>query len=62
MKAAKKTKAFDAVKSSRRWRIQSSRELAGLTYEQLHVRLTKFASAEVLLKPAPRSGSAPPPI
>lgn len=54
MKPPKKTKAFDAVKSSRRWRLRSSRELAGLTYEQLHARLSKYATADVLLKPASR--------
>jgi hypothetical protein len=32
MKTARKTKAFDAVAASRRWRARSSRELAGLTY------------------------------
>jgi hypothetical protein len=58
MKIAKKTKAFDAVASSRRWRARSSRELAGLTYEQLHARLSKFASADTLLKPASRRGSS----
>jgi hypothetical protein len=47
-------KKFDAVAASRRWRARSSRELAGLTYEQLHARLSKFATAEVLVKPADR--------
>jgi hypothetical protein len=40
------------VAASRRWRARSSRELAGLTYEQLQTRLSKFATAETLL-PAP---------
>jgi hypothetical protein len=54
MKTSKKTKAFDALVASRRWRARSSRELAGLPYERLHARLSKYASADVLLKPAPR--------
>lgn len=54
MKTSKKTKTFDAVVSSRRWRARSSRELAGLNYEQLHARLSRFASAEALVKPALR--------
>ncbi|MEO7415164.1 MAG: hypothetical protein ABIZ81_17615 [Opitutaceae bacterium] len=58
MKTSKKTKAFDAVAASRRWRARSSRELAGLSYEQLHVRLSRFASAEALVKPAPRRNAA----
>jgi hypothetical protein len=58
MKTAKKTQAFDAVAASRRWRARSSRELAGLTYEQLHARLRKFGSADALLKPAARRGRA----
>jgi hypothetical protein len=49
-----KAKTFDAVKESRRWRASSSRELAGLTYEQLQARLSHFASADVLLKPTRR--------
>jgi hypothetical protein len=57
MKTARKTKAFDALAASRCWRARSSRELAGLTYEQLHARLRKFASADALLKPATRRGS-----
>jgi hypothetical protein len=52
MKTSKKAKSFDAVVASRRWRARSSRELAGLTYEQLRERLTRFASADTLLKPA----------
>jgi hypothetical protein len=52
MKTSKKT--FDAVAASRRWRARSSRELAGLTYEQLQARLSEFATAEALVKPAPR--------
>ena len=33
MKTSKdKPKSFDAVAASRRWRVRSSRELAGLTY------------------------------
>lgn len=58
MKTSKKTKTFDAVASSRRWRARSSRELAGLTYEQLHARLSRFASAETLVKPALRRSVA----
>jgi hypothetical protein len=50
----RKNKTFDAVAASRRWRARSSRELAGLTYEQLHARLSQCASAESLLKPANR--------
>jgi hypothetical protein len=50
----RKTKPFDAVAASRRWRARSSRELAGLTYEQLQVRLSKFAVAETLLPAPPR--------
>jgi hypothetical protein len=49
MKTAKKT--FDAVAASRRWRARSSRELAGLSYEQLRARLSKIATAEALVKP-----------
>ncbi len=49
-----KNKTFDAVAASRRWRARSSRELAGLTYEQLQARLSQCASAETLLKPATR--------
>lgn len=45
---------FDAVAASRRWRARSSRELAGLTYEQLQARLSRFATAEALVKSAPR--------
>ena len=45
-----KNKRFDAVAASRRWRARSSRELAGLTYEQLQVRLSNCASAETLLR------------
>ena len=52
MKTSKKAKSFDAVVASRRWRARSSRELAGLTYEQLRERLTRFASADTLIKPA----------
>jgi hypothetical protein len=55
MKTSKKT--FDAVKASRRWRARSSRELAGLTYEQLQERLGRFANAESLLKPGERHGA-----
>jgi hypothetical protein len=51
---AMKKKTFDAVAASRRWRARSSRELAGLTYEQLHARLSKLATADALLKAAPR--------
>jgi hypothetical protein len=54
MKAFKKSKSFDAVAASRRWRARSSRELAGLTYQQLQARLSKFATADALVKPAPR--------
>jgi hypothetical protein len=54
MKSERKTKAFDALAASRRWRARSSRELAGLTYDQLHMRLGKYASADVLLKPSSR--------
>lgn len=54
MKTSKKTKTFDAVAASRRWRARSSRELAGLTYEQLHTRLSRLANAETLVKPALR--------
>lgn len=55
MKVSKKT--FDVIASSRRWRARSSRELAGLTYEQLQARLSKFASVDPLVKPvARRSG------
>lgn len=49
-----KNKTFNAVAASRRWRARSSRELAGLTYEQLQARLSKYASAETLVKPTPR--------
>jgi len=49
-----KSKTFDAVAASRRWRARSSRELAGLTYEQLQARLSRCASAEALLPPAKR--------
>lgn len=49
-----KVKTFDAVKESRRWRASSSRELAGLTYEQLQARLSRFASADALVKPTRR--------
>lgn len=49
-----KNKTFDAVAASRRWRARSSRELAGLTYEQLQARLRECANAETLLRPAPR--------
>lgn len=49
-----KNKTFDAVAASRRWRARSSRELAGLTYEQLQARLSQCASAETLLSSAPR--------
>ncbi len=52
MKTSKKDKSFDAVAASRRWRARSSRELAGLTYEQLQARLSRFASAQTLVKPA----------
>jgi len=58
MKTSKKIKTFDAVSASRRWRARSSRELAGLTYEQLHARLSGFASAETLVKPALRRNAA----
>lgn len=54
MKTSRKNKPFDAVAASRRWRARSSRELAGLTYEQLQVRLSKFAVAETLLPASPR--------
>jgi len=48
-------KKFDAVAASRRWRARSSRELAGLSYEQLQARLRAFATADALVKPfAPR--------
>jgi hypothetical protein len=50
-------KPFDAVAESRRWRDRSSRELAGLTYEQLHARLSKFSTVEALMKPELRSTS-----
>jgi hypothetical protein len=50
----KTKKRFDAVTASRRWRARSSRELAGLTYEQLQARLSRFATAEAQVKPAPR--------
>ena len=49
MKTLKKSKPFDAVAASRRWRARSSSELAGLTYEQLQARLSRFATAEALL-------------
>jgi len=52
-----KNKSFDAVAASRRWRARSSRELTGLTYEQLQARLSKFATAEVLVKPMRRSSA-----
>jgi len=58
MKTSKKTKTFDAVAASRRWRARSSRELAGLTYDQLHARLSRFANAETLVKPATRRSVA----
>lgn len=54
MKTSKKPKPFDAVAASRRWRARSSRELAGLTYEQLHARLSRLANAETLVRPALR--------
>jgi hypothetical protein len=54
MKTSKKPETFDAVAASRRWRARSSRELAGLTHEQLHARLSRFANAETLVKPALR--------
>jgi hypothetical protein len=38
----------------RQWRARSSRELAGLSYEQLKVRLSRFATAETLVKPVVR--------
>jgi hypothetical protein len=47
-------KKFDAVAASRRWRARSSRELAGLSLEQLQARLGRFATAEALVKPASR--------
>jgi hypothetical protein len=50
----KTKKSFDAIAASRRWRARSSRELAGLTYEQLQARLSRFATADALVKPAPR--------
>lgn len=46
-----KSKTFDAVASSRRWRARSSRELGGLSYEQLQARLSQCATADSLLKP-----------
>ena len=52
MKTSKKT--FDAVAASRRWRARSSRELTGLSYEQLQARLGQFATADALVKSAPR--------
>ena len=52
MKTSKKT--FDAVAASRGWRARSSRELAGLTYEQLQARLSQFATADALVKPVSR--------
>jgi hypothetical protein len=55
MKPLKKNKSFDAVAASRRWRARSSRELAGLTYEQLQARLSQYATAETLVKPARRT-------
>ena len=54
MTTSKKIKPFDAVAASRRWRARSSRELAGLTYQQLQARLSQFASAEALVLPATR--------
>ena len=50
----RKNKTFDAVAASRRWRARSSRELAGLTYEQLQARLSRCANAATLLQPATR--------
>jgi hypothetical protein len=49
MTPSKKNKPFDAVAASRRWRARSSRELAGLTYEQLQARLARCANADSLL-------------
>ena len=49
-----KNKTFDAVAASRRCRARSSRELAGLTYEQLQARLSQCATAEILLPPGTR--------
>ena len=54
MKTARKVKPFDAVAESRRWRARSSRELAGLSYEQLQAKLSQFATAKALLKPSAR--------
>jgi hypothetical protein len=50
-------KRFNAVAASRRWRARSSRELAGLTYEQLQKRLSRFATAEALVRPTERHAS-----
>lgn len=50
-------KRFNAVAASRRWRARSSRELAGLTYEQLRERLSRFATAEALVRPTGRHAS-----
>jgi hypothetical protein len=54
MKTLRKSKPFDAIAASRRWRRATSRELAGLTYEQLQAHLSRFATAEVLVKSSPR--------
>jgi hypothetical protein len=52
-----KKESFDALAASRRWRARSSRELAGLTYKQLRERLSRFATAEALVRPTGRHAS-----
>lgn len=39
--ATTKKKTFDAVKSSRRWRIATGRKLRGLTFEQQQALLNR---------------------
>jgi hypothetical protein len=54
-----KKKTFDAVAESRRWRIQTARELRGLTFEQQQALLQRTTEAFFAEKPARRSSALP---
>ncbi len=55
--AMTKKKTFDAVAESRRWRIQSGRELRGLTFEQQQELLWRTTEEFFVKKPACRSSA-----
>jgi hypothetical protein len=54
IKKAKKTKPFDAVAASRRWRIATGRKLRGLSFEQQQELLRRTTEAFFAETPAKR--------